>query len=266
MKKILMVALAIPSLLACKDPRTVLNGAIQDKHFIPYELPMASTRVGTILKGNDKEMYLVARPERCFPDLPDSQSLRWTQPTDLPAQYKTIQFAFNASANAILGSGNASISLKASASYVKTVELEFKGASVEFLDEMNFGQYFANGMTEECHKALAKYAFIGQGLRIESMKFIFKDAAGGNIDLTGKLSEIVDISAGVSWKLENNYTLIIETPKYIGYRMAKIDTSTGEFNLQYATTTEKDGSWIFRDITNFLMKLNEETRPSEELK
>jgi hypothetical protein len=234
-------------LSGCQDPRAILDKAIQDKHFIPFQLPMPSTRVGTILRGSDKEMYLVARPERCFPDLPDPRGLRWLQATDLPNEYRTIQFGFTANANAILGSGSQSITLKMSASYVKTVQLEFVGATVEFLDEMSFADYLANGMPSECKRALAEYPFIGQGLRIESMKFIFKDVADGNIDLTAKLSEIVDIEAGVNWHLENSYTLVIETPKYIGYRMAKVDAASGA--LLYATTIDQKGNWIFRAVS-----------------
>lgn len=251
----------ILSLAGCKDPRSVLDKAIQSKNFIPYQLPMPSTRVGTILRGNDKEMYLVARPERCFPDFPDERSLRWTQPTDLPKEYKQVKFEFNSSANAILKAGSAGITFKSSATFVKTVELEFNGASVEFLDEWNFRDYYANGMPGECKRVLGQHPFIGQGLRIESMKFVFKDAADGKIDLNAKINEIVDFSAGMSWHIENSYTLVIDTPKYIGYRMAKIEEGEGAFDIQYATTTEKNGAWIFRTIGAFMM--NKDSSPAE---
>ena len=93
------------------------------------------------------------------------------------------------------------ITLKANAYYVKTVQLEFEGASVEFLEEMNFYHFYLNGMSEECRSLLGRYPFIGRGLRIESMKFIFKTEARMSIDPDAKLPEIADISAGVRWRI-----------------------------------------------------------------
>jgi hypothetical protein len=266
LRRLLYPTLFLPVLFfGCQEPRSYLDQVIQAESFIPFELPMASTRVGTILRGNNKEMYLVARPERCFPDLPDEQSLRWTQTTNLPDEDKKIQVGFNTDLNAVLGTGNPTVTLKASATYVKTVQIEFTNASVEFLDEMSFYDYYDHGMSDDCKSALSRYPFIGQGLRIESMKFTFQDSLGGNIDLTGKLSDIVDISAGVNWSLADNYTLVIDSPKYIGYRMAKLSPGQGGPAIAYATSTDKDGAWLFHDVESALSGFLPGARPAEPL-
>lgn len=266
MRKFLPLLLAALPLGSCKDPRSVLDKAIQDKHFIPYELPHPYTRVGTVMHGTNKEMYVVYRPERCFPELPGDRSLRWVMPTDLPSEYRSIQFDFSAKANVILNLGTPTITLKASASYVKSVELEFGGASVEYLEEGNFKQYLAGGMPSECRAALEENPFIGQGLRVETMRFVFKEAAGTSVDLDAKLSEVVDISGHVSWKVEDKYTLVIETPKYIGYRMARVSGTPDRPRLEYATTTDKDGAWIFRAVRDFTQGIRGDVaRPAERL-
>lgn len=261
-------ATAFLFLASCSgNPRDILNSVIKDKAFIPYELPMPSTRVGTLFRGSAKEMYLVAPPEKCFPDLPPAQALRWVQATDLPNEYHHVEFGFDAALNQLLNTGTATLSLKTSASYVKKVDIEFAGASVEFLEEMSFDDYYRTRMPANCKAALAKYPFIGQGLRIEKMKIVFKDQAGGAIDLAARLSEVVDIAAGVKWKIENGTSLVIETPKYIGYRMARLAPSDdGGYEIEYATTTTENGAWIFRLVDAAgVLDFQNAARPAEPL-
>lgn len=241
--------LVILSLVACGDPRAYYDAAIKSQNFIPYKLPMESTRVGTVVRGNANEMYPVARPEKCFPDFAGADSLRWTQSTVLPDQYRKIEFGFDVSANPILNAGSSTMNLKASAKYVKTVSLEFGGASIEFLDESNFMDYYSEAMSASCKSLLAQYPFIGTGLRVESMRFQFKDATDVAINLTMMLPQIVQISAGVQYHVENNYTLVIDTPKYIGYRLGKLSTGkNGKLEILYASAAGKNGVWNFRSV------------------
>ena len=243
------VVIATLLLVACNDGRRFLDQAIQAKMFIPFELPMPSTRVGTVLRGNAKEMYLVARPEKCFPDLQGDQALRWVQATTLPDQYRKVEFGFDVSANPALNMGSETLSLKANVKYVKTVSLEFTGASVEFLEEAAFMDFYRQGMSASCKSLLGQYPFIGQGLRVESMRFQFKDEFGGAVNLSATLPQIVDIAAGVNWHIENHYTLVIDSPKYIGYRMAKLGTNPkGNLELFYATSADRRGGWQFRSV------------------
>jgi len=250
-RKILFSLLSSVLLSACgESPRNLLDQVVKEKSFIPFQLPMPSTRVGTMLNGNDREMYLIARPERCFPDLAGPSSLRWVQPTDLPSQYRKVEFGFHTDVNPIIESGNLLVTFKATAKYVKTVQIELKDASVEFLDEASFRNFYVTGMSEECKGLLAQYPFIVQGLRIEAMNFVFKEESGVVIDLTARIEEIVDIAAGVNWRIENNYTLNISTPKYIGYRMGKLGNSTSKLGLMYASTTDENGNWVFKDLND----------------
>jgi hypothetical protein len=210
---------------------------------------MPSTKVGTIISGNSKEIYLKARAEKCFPDLPEEKALRWTQSTNLPNQYKKMEFDFNTDINPIFQNGNETVKFKAGAKGVKSVEIELTGASVEMLQEMNFYDYYIGDMTANCRTYLQKFPFIVQNLRIESMNITFKDEYGGNIDLTAKLPEVVELSASTKWSIVNNSTLKIETPKYIGYKLARINQ--GDEGFSYSNTVDSKGDWIFHKV-NFL--------------
>lgn len=235
------------TLAACSPPQSYFETFIESKNFIPFKLPMSSTRVGTILRGNNSEIYLVARPETCFPDL--LPPLRWVQETDLPSQYSDLQLEFNSNLNSVLNLGNSQVQLNGSAKFVKTVELQFSGATIEYLDESAFFQHMENHVSEQCRSLIHQYPFIGQALRIESMRFVFRDERGASIDLEARLDEIVDISAEARWSLENRYTLLIESPKFIGYRMAKLK----EGILLYASKTDKNDQWIFENPDQHLL-------------
>lgn len=245
MRQIALLGLACVTLSAC-SPRSALDKVIESKSFIPYELPMPSTRVGTMLHGNNNELYLVATPDQCFPDLSNGQSLRWVQPTDLPSEYQSLQFKFNATVNPILSAGNPILNFNVDASYVKTVSIQFQNPEIEYLNESVFRNTYMAGMSSGCKALLAEYPFIVQGLRIDSMSFVFKDSAGANINLSGLLGQIVNIAPGVSYQVENDYSLVITTPKYIGYRMARLNPQT--LKLLYASRVDPKGNWIFKDV------------------
>jgi hypothetical protein len=246
--KLSVVALC-SALAACAgEPKSLLDQLIKGKNFIPFQLPMESTRVGTLVRGNSNELYLVARPEKCFPDFEGENSLRWLQSTDLPQQFQKIEFSANVNINSLIGIGNETVKFKTNIQNVKTVEIQFRGAMVEFLDEGNFLGFYESEMGSECRRLLTYAPFIAQGLRIESMSFIFRDEKKGEISLEGKVQEFVDIGAGVKWHVQNNYSLVIETPKYIGYRMGKLQVSGDERMILYASTTTGKGDWIFKRL------------------
>ena len=250
--KLIMGAVSM-SLSACAgEPKSLLDQLIKDKKFIPFEMPMESTRVGTLLRGNAQEMYLVARPEKCFPDLEGENSLRWLQATNLPQQFQKIEFSANANAdlNGLMGIGNDTVTFKANIQNVRTIEIQFKGALVEFLEEGNFLRHYGTEIGEECRRLLQYAPFIAQGLRIEAMSFVFRDEKKGEILLDGKVHEFVDIAAGVKWHIQNNYSLVVETPKYIGYRMGMLEMAGNQASILYASTANAQGEWIFRRLND----------------
>lgn len=229
-------------------PTTYLHSVIESKNFIPFQMPLESTRVGTILRGSNKDMRLIAPLQECFPDMmPEGDSYRWVQKTSLPSQSKKIQLGVSADLQSIALSGNEVFSFNAGVNFLHSVEWEFKGATIEFFNEGLFLKKWLEGeISGFCRLYLKKYPFIGVGLRVEEMSFKFQNSAGGYVNLKKDLENLMNINPGVNWYFENEYTLKIETPKYIGYKMARLNVAGDHLPyLEYANSVDKNGNWEF---------------------
>ncbi len=80
------------------------------------------------------------------------------------------------------------------------------------------------------------------------MSFIFHDAFGGKIGLTtDNIQQIVDIAAGVEWHIENNFTLVFTTPKYIGYHLAQL-TEADNGLIRMVSHSTKDNAFVWVDL------------------
>lgn len=80
------------------------------------------------------------------------------------------------------------------------------------------------------------------------MSFQFFRASGAVLDLEAHLNDVVDIEAGVEWSIHENYTLVIKTPKHIGYQAARLKKGV-DLELEYASTVDKNGKWVFEDLS-----------------
>ena len=64
------------------------------------------------------------------------------------------------------------------------------------------------------------------------------------------IDSVVHIETHASWEVENKYTLNINTPKFMGYRLAQLSAESGAPLLIYATSVNNHGDWIFKGIEN----------------
>lgn len=95
------------------------------------------------------------------------------------------------------------------------------------------------------------------------MKFVFLDQWGGRINLKVNLEKIVDINAGIDWKVEGTDTLIISSPKYIGYQMSRIiDKGHGLEGIEYATKVDLNGNWQYEEVDPRLQSLMRDFMPA----
>lgn len=240
------------TLTACGDPQSFLNGIIEDKGYIPYNSPMASTGVGTILKGSAQAMNVAAFPQSCFPDTINGQftQLRWLSETDLPHLNKKVNFSFGTELSSLMVLGTPVASLNLGFKHAKKVELEFEGAAIEMLDQVRFFDHY-NRTTDTCRVFLDNYPFITQALRVNKMKFTFYTEKGVKIGLApGMIGDIVNIGLGVDWSVEDGYTLNINTPKFIGYQVSKLggaDTN-GAFIRWHAHKLDRKGEWDWQSV------------------
>jgi hypothetical protein len=227
---------------SCSSPEDAYKQAIEQLGFIAFANPLAQASVGTILRGTAKENFLAASSADCF-----SNDTWFDNPTDLPTEDRSVSFGFTADANAVLSSGNSTVTLNANATFVKSVQLSFGDAYVEQLDEFKFGNFYRNQMSEQCKELLDLYPFINQAIKVSTMQFVFKDEQGGSIQLTADMiGGILVIKPGVTWSIDNDYTLTITTPKYIGYQLAEMAPGDRSGIIsKYAGNVDSTGNWNF---------------------
>lgn len=242
--QIIVLGFAVWMLTACGSPESYFEDAIIKEGYIPYSMPMSSAGVGTIIQGGPEAMRVITRPDRCFPNYMGPNvptGLRWTTETALPSTYESFQLGFGADLKGIMSVGNPLANLNLGYTKAKNVQIEFEGATVEFLDEWSLYHYYINQMEEVCHEFLNDMPFVLQALRIEKMKFTFYNSSGVQISLSpGMIGDIMNIGVGVNWKIENRQSLIIDSPKYIGYQVGFMNELNPGRIGWYAHKVKKD--------------------------
>lgn len=242
-------------LVSCQNPQSAFEEIILETGYIPFRNPMSDTKVGTIIKGNANTLIPSVPSYRCFPEsIGDYQTeLVHVNQTDLPEKYKEFIVEFGANISALSENGNPTFEFNSNFKRAKTISVKFEGAQIETLDEFQFESFYTDTLLDACKKALAKSSFIVGALKVEKMNFTFKDEFGANIALdVNNIDEIVKFHAGVSFSIKNNYTLVIETPKYIGYRLAKLSPNNDGLIQSYSWSFEKNGEFIFKSLRKFL--------------
>jgi hypothetical protein len=165
---------------------------------------------------------------------------------DLANRVNRFSLGFNVAANSILIAGNTTLSFNLAAKFVKSVEVKFDGAKLEEVDLFALEDFYPQ-MDERCKRKLDQVPFVYKALKVSSMEFIFKRESGARIDLDLKvINQILNIKAGVDWEIVNNYILVVKTPKYIGYQMARFKKAdrTGQIE-KIAWQTKRNGFWNF---------------------
>ncbi len=235
-------------LSGCGDPTEEFEKVITGQGYIPYKAPLAEAGVGSIVKGDPANMRLAARPQRCFPDNVGRHStgLRWQQATALPNRYRNVTAGINMDLSPLTRFANPVLALF-NFGRVKNVEISFERASVEYLDEIAF-EIFYQGMSDLCREYLSDFPFIVQALKVDKMNFTFRDNWGAQMELTpGLLGQLVSIEAGVNWRVERGMTLVIESPKYIGFQVAQLHDDSGRLQF-YSNRLDRRGQFVFQDV------------------
>ncbi len=242
-------------LAGCGEPQQEFEKVIVDQGYIAYKAPLAEAGVGSIVKGEPASMRLAARPQRCFPDFvgPHPTGLRWQQATALPNRYRRVTAGLNMDLSPLTRFANPVLALF-NFNRVRQVEITFEKASVESLDEIAF-EVFYSGLGELCREYLQSFPFIVQALKVDKMNFVFRDNVGVAVELTpGLLGQLVSIEAGAQWRVERGMTLVVETPKYIGFQVAQLHENSGRLRY-YANKLDRRGHYVFEDVTRYHQRL-----------
>ena len=142
--------------------------------------------------------------------------------------------------------------------------MQLNEVHVEYMDAIQLSQFYREQMSSICKDYLDKVGFIIQAIRIEQMKLQFIRENHQIIDLNlKKVEEILDISSDIDWKIEQNSTLVIDTPKYLGYQLGTLKRDDDGLALYRATKTYND-RFIFESMDLFTSNFKTRKASGEE--
>ena len=232
--------------VGCGSPEEILEEHLKKLGYITYTTPLQFTGTGTLIGGRPSALSIVAPPASCFPydDEENSFQLRYEDPTVLPQVIEEFDIGGKVKLDfltKLLAAGMPSIRAGVGLRELKKVHVEFRKPRVEYFDGLRLTEYYRNNMSELCKDYLERVGFMIQALKVEEMSFIFYRKSSGKVDLTVEgIEEFIDVDFDVDWRIENRYSLIISTPKYIGYQLGRIRRKDDGFVFKRSTKTKKD--------------------------
>ncbi len=242
------------TVIGCADPIATLNKELEKQGYIAYTTPLRFAGTGTLIGGSPRAMNLIAPPERCFPGISGGDSpLRFRDDTTLPNS--KANFLVNVSVSGdlfkALGSSAPTIRAGAALNVAQAIELEFDGVHVEYIDSIRLVEYYRTKISEECRLWLDDVGFISQAIVADKMRFSFYQKDGGKIQLTvDNIKNLLNISADASWEIERGSTIVITSPKYIGYQLGKLRKEDNGMSLRRASKVMLN-HWIFTSVGIF---------------
>lgn len=252
--KVLMSLSIFFLLLGCADPLMSYYDQMKKIGYIPYSTPLQVAGTGTLIGGSPKAMEIIAHPSTCFPDIDmGSTKVRFRDDTVLPktsvhfSVSTDLQFRFFKA----LSAGAPSIQAGVQVNEVGSIEMDFEGVHVEYLDSVRLVDFYRRHMSEICREYLNRVGVIFQAIVVDKMRFAFMSKNGGKIHISlDNINQYLDITADAQWQIDQNSTLVITTPKYLGYQLGALQEQDDGLSLRRATTVELN-KWIFKDIGVF---------------
>ena len=242
-------------LAACGNPIAQLKTQLKKDGYILYQTPLAEAGTGTLLGGAPSSMSIIAGPDTCFPEQMNGTStqIRKTDAAAIANYSKTVSFAGNAAVDLskFMQTGNPLFNIGAGIDSSTTIELQFGGVQVEYLDSVLLESYYNTQMSGECKAMLNSAGFIIQALRVDKMQYAFNRVGNGYIQLTlDNVSQYFNIDANAKYHIEQNYLLTFDTPKYIGYQLGRLQTADKGISLERASTVVLN-QYVFKSLSLF---------------
>jgi hypothetical protein len=152
--------------------------------------------------------------------------------------------------------GNATIGVGAKFKKVQTIVLTMKGVHIEYVDSVELAHYYQEEMSETCKDFLDRFGFIIQAIKVEQLVFQFYDKSGMALNLElNNIEQILDLDTSVDFNIENKLSLIISTPKYIGYQLGRLIREDNGLSLYRASRT-RFGKFYFESLDLFSEERN----------
>jgi hypothetical protein len=249
-----LVFCGILILSGCGNPLQTFYDQLKQYGYIAYTTPLEVAGTGTLIGGTPKAMSIIANPNTCFPDVgPSGYALRFRDETVLPSTkaHFFVNTDIQVSFMKALATGAPSISAGVSLKNVSTMELEFQGVHVEYFDSVKLVDYYRNHMSAICQDYLDRVGFIIQAIVVDQMRFSLFTSDGGHVHLTvDNINQYLNISIDTEWEIDRTASLIIKTPKFIGYQLGELRKQDLGLSLRRATKTSLN-TWVFTDIGIF---------------
>jgi len=123
---------------------------------------------------------------------------------------------------------------------------------VEYIDSVRLVDFYQTQMSDNCRAYLnAGVGFVIQAIVVDKMRFSLFTKDGGQVELTlNNINQYLDISANTQWEIDQTASLVILTPKYIGYQLGELVEEDRGLSLRRASQVILN-RWIFNDIGVF---------------
>ena len=251
--------LLVGLLSSCGDSSEYLQKLIQSYGYISYRTPLQEAGTGTLVGGAPSSLSLIAHPETCFPLELDGEKteLRRRDYSTLPSTRERVSIDGGAKADILkqLSLLSPSVSGNVSLNEIQTVDVQFNGVHIEYMDAIKLSEFYREKMTSICKDYLDQVGFIIQAIRIDQMKLEFFKENHQQVELSlDNIEDILDIAPDLVWKIEQNRTLVIDTPKYLGYQLGTLKRDDNGLALFRATRTQGD-KFIFESMDVFTKSL-----------
>lgn len=247
-KRIGMLGLALTLATACepvsKDPNGAIDGLVKEFGYIGFQNPLRNATTGTLIGGRPKAVSFVAPASDCFPEEPVRRY------TDYSEYSRVYNYTFQGSLGFLL-SGNPILSAGLGLNKNTFVIIEMSGLTTEYMSSIDVTEWYMNGMSNTCKQYLNDVGFIIQALKVDKLKISFKNKQGTNINLDAdNISQYIGIAAGVKWEVQDDTTIVISTPKYIGYQLGRLRLDDDGRSLWRAMSVQED-KYLFERISLF---------------
>ncbi|MFK7825848.1 MAG: hypothetical protein AB8G05_16970 [Oligoflexales bacterium] len=246
-------------LSSCGDSSEYLQKLIQSYGYISYRTPLQEAGTGTLVGGAPSSLSLIAHPDTCFPpDLNGEKTeLRRRDYSTLPSSRERVSIEGGTKADILkqLSLLSPSVSGNVRLNEIQSVDIQFNGVHVEYMDAIRLSEFYREKMTNICKDYLDQVGFIIQAIRIDQMKLEFFKENQQQVELSlDNIEDILDIAPDLVWNIEQNRTLVIDTPKYIGYQLGTLKRDDEGLALFRATRTQGD-KFIFESMDVFTKSL-----------
>jgi len=225
------------------DPLSALNDLVKPMGYIGWQNPLKNTTTGTMVGGRPSAVSFVAPASDCF-----GEDVRRYEDF---SEYSTVKtYNFQGSLGFLLA-GNPILSAGLGLNKSVFVQVELSGLTTEYMSSIDVTDWYQNGMSNTCKQYLNDVGFVMQALKADKLKITFAKKSGVAINLDAdNISQYIGIAVGVDWSIQDNTTIVINTPKYIGYQLGRLRLDDEGRSLWRAMTT-KDDKYVFERIALF---------------